>query len=48
MPAIDIFTGPNCGYCDAVKKLLAVRGLAYDERDVADPTIGAKSRERLP
>lgn len=48
MARIEIFTGPNCGYCEAAKALLRSRNLAYTERDVSDPAVGSEFRERLP
>jgi glutaredoxin 3 len=45
---IEIFTGPNCAYCTAAKKLLEDRRLAYVERDVGDPAVMAEFRDRLP
>lgn len=49
MPRIEVFSGPNCGYCVAAKKLLAERGLAFDEFDVAeDPANLDELRRRLP
>ena len=35
MAKIEIFTSPNCGYCDRAKALLDARGAAYDDLDVA-------------
>ena len=35
MPRIEIFTGPNCGYCEAAKTLLRENGLAFEEIDLA-------------
>jgi glutaredoxin 3 len=39
MPTIEIYTSPLCGYCHAAKRLLADKGAAYVEHDVArDPS----------
>ena len=35
MAPITLYTTPSCGYCQAAKRLLAVRGFAYTEIDVA-------------
>lgn len=35
MPPVTIFTTPLCGYCHAAKRLLAAKGVAYDEIDLA-------------
>ncbi|MEY3004785.1 MAG: glutaredoxin 3 [Pseudomonadota bacterium] len=38
MPTVEIYTSPLCGYCHAAKRLLAEKGVAYIEHDVArDP-----------
>ena len=48
MSDIEIFTGPNCGYCRAAKDLLAQKGLTFTERDISDPRVLQEFRERLP
>ena len=45
---IEIFTGPNCGYCTAAKALLAERKRAYVEKDITEPGVMAEFRQRLP
>jgi glutaredoxin 3 len=35
MPPVTIYTTPFCGYCLAAKRLLAAKGVAFDEIDVA-------------
>ena len=46
---IEIFSTPQCGYCDAAKKLLDDKGLAYTNLDVmADPAILEDFQHRLP
>jgi glutaredoxin 3 len=38
MKEVTIYTKPTCGYCHAAKRLLAAKGIAYTEIDVArDP-----------
>ena len=38
MKPVTIYTTPTCGYCAAAKRLLAAKGAAFDEIDVArDP-----------
>jgi glutaredoxin 3 len=47
MPPITIYTTPFCGYCHAAKRLLARKGAAYDEIDVAgDPARRAEMMQR--
>ena len=49
MPNIEIFTGPNCGYCDAAKALLRENGLAFEEIDLAASPENIRSfQARLP
>lgn len=48
MKDIEIFTGPECGYCEAAKALLKRKALAYTERDVSQPEVLAEFQERLP
>jgi glutaredoxin 3 len=47
MASIIVYTTPGCGYCRSAKRLLAQRGLAFEEIDVArDPGLRAQiSRE---
>ena len=46
---IEIFTGPNCGYCEAAKALMRESGLAFEEIDLAaDPDNMEDFRIRLP
>jgi glutaredoxin len=33
---IKIYTGQNCSYCEAAKKLCDQRGVAYETADIAD------------
>jgi len=49
MPKIEIFTGPNCGYCEAAKALMRENGLAFEEIDLAaSPDNMDAFRCRLP
>lgn len=49
MHKIEIFTGPNCGYCEAAKALMREKGLAFDEIDLAASTDNMDAfRTRLP
>jgi len=34
VPEIEIYTSPFCGYCNAAKKLLEKKGVAYTEIDI--------------
>ncbi len=46
---IEIFSTPQCSYCDAAKKLLDKKGLAYTNLDVmSDPAILEDFKRRLP
>jgi glutaredoxin 3 len=47
MPAITVYTGSFCGYCDQVRALLARRGIEYTEVSVEDhPDLREKLLER--
>ena len=35
MPTVEIYTTPTCGFCHAAKRLLARKGVAFHEIDVA-------------
>ena len=35
MPRIEVFSSPQCGYCDRAKALLTEKSAAFIERDVA-------------
>ncbi len=35
MALIEIFSGPNRGYCSRAKAILDSRGLAYQDRDIS-------------
>ena len=35
MKQVEIYTTPTCGYCAMAKRLLARKGIAYTEYDVA-------------
>ncbi len=48
MQKIEIFTGPGCSYCSAVKDLLEQHGLSFNERDVSDQEVLEEFRHRLP
>lgn len=45
---VEIFTAPDCGYCEKAKRLLAEHDLAYAERDVSEPSVRAEFKDRLP
>lgn len=46
---IEIFSTPQCSYCDAAKKLLDEKGLAYINLDLmSDPAILEDFKHRLP
>lgn len=47
MQSVTIYTTPFCGYCVAAKRLLAAKGVAFAEIDVAsDPTRRAEMVQR--
>lgn len=47
MPRVEIYTTPTCPYCAAAKRLLAKKGVTYEETDVSgDPAKRAAMTER--
>ena len=46
---IEIFSGPNCGYCASAKRLLDRRGMTYIDYDIAaDDAHREELLRRLP
>ena len=48
MKDIEIFTGPDCPYCDQAKALLKAHGLEFREHDVTAQPVMDDFRDRLP
>ena len=48
MAKIEIFSSPQCGYCNQAKDLLRKKGLAFEDLDVSDDTHRQDFIERLP
>ena len=48
MAKIEIFSSPDCGYCNHAKDLLRKKGLAFEDLDVSDDTHRQDFIERLP
>ncbi len=48
MPKIEIYSGPNCGYCARAKALLDSRHLPYVDIDISVEANRADLLERLP
>ena len=51
--ALEIYTRPNCGFCDMAKILLEKEGITFVEHEVGDLTNGAvikpdELREQFP
>ena len=47
MKPVTVYTTPFCGYCLAAKRLLAGKGIAFDEVDVAaEPSRRAEMMQR--
>lgn len=47
-PSVEIFTGPNCAYCQRAKALLDRKGLRYREMDVSVVAHREELLRRLP
>ena len=45
---IELFTAPDCGYCEAAKQLLSDLELSFIERDISEADVAAEFRQRLP
>jgi len=47
MQRVEIYTTPTCPYCAAAKRLLAKKGVSYEETDVSrDPALRAAMTQR--
>jgi len=45
---IEVFTAPNCGYCERAKALLRAKGLAFAELDISAEKQRQVFQECLP
>lgn len=45
---VEVFSGPNCGYCERAKQLLARRGIDYVDLDISQPEHRDEFARRLP
>jgi len=45
---IEVFTAPNCGYCERAKALLRAKGLAFAELDISAEKQRQVFQGRLP
>ena len=48
MAHIEIFSGPQCGYCRRAKALLDGKGLVYTDRDISEDPNRQELLRRLP
>lgn len=48
MPDIEVFSGPNCSYCEAAKKILVANTLPFTELRIDDPEHLLELQRRLP
>jgi glutaredoxin 3 len=48
MSKIEIFSQPNCQYCQAAKSLLEGMGIEYIEHNIVDPQNMREFAKRLP
>ena len=46
MTDILLYTSPGCLDCEAVRRYLRVRGLAFKERDVTTPGVAEEAKSR--
>lgn len=45
-PHILVYTAPTCPDCRALKEWLSQQGIAFEERDLTDPSISAEAKSR--
>ncbi len=45
---VEVFSGPNCGYCRRAKELLDGRGIPYTDLDITEAAHRAAFMRRLP
>jgi glutaredoxin len=45
-PYIILYTTPTCPDCHALKRWLSQLGIAFDERDLADPQVVEEAKAR--
>lgn len=48
MKKIEIFSGPQCGYCKQAKEILDQKGLSYEDLDISDEQHRIELTRRLP
>lgn len=48
MSKIEIFSQPNCQYCQMAKSLLESKGIEYIKHNIADPENMREFAARLP
>ena len=48
MSRVELFSGPNCAYCEKAKALLDRHGILYTEYSIEDPAHMAEFARRLP
>ena len=48
MHTIEVFSGPNCGYCARAKTLLSLRQLTYSDFDISIEEHRLELLRRLP
>ena len=48
MAKIEVFSSPNCGYCNQAKDLLRAKGLDFEDLDVSEEAHRRDFTARLP
>ena len=48
MAKIEVFSGPQCGYCESAKALLRTKGLEFEDMSIEDDANRAAFAQRLP
>lgn len=45
---VEVFSGPNCGYCERAKSLLTAKGIEFADFDISLPENRQEFARRLP
>jgi glutaredoxin 3 len=48
MPDVELFSGPQCAYCEQAKKLMGQKQIPFTEFNVANPVNMEEFQRRLP
>lgn len=46
--SVEVFSGPNCSYCQRAKEFLERKGVAYTDYDISQPEHRDELARRVP